>query len=413
MHVHKGVHLHGQMHLNRVIPAPALHQAIVCADVQGYGDLERTDWDRITVRDGLYAALRGAFDASGAPWASCYHEDRGDGALILVPPTVPKERLACLLPGQLAAHLDRHNERADPGARIRLRLAVHAGEVHQDAHGVVGSAINTAFRLLDSAPLRRALRGASGSLALIASDWFYREVVWQSPLCDPDTYRRVPVTVKETRTQGWIRLPEPPDRTRALLGSLTLGQISTGSLPPSGEDEDDIFSCLPLALWTFCFPRRPWADVIDAVHGALTAARAGDDGKTAYALCALGYAHAGLRQFTAALDCFQQARDTAPATERRATAWALLGLGYAHHGLDQIHPAIARYRHAVAVFGDLGEPAGQAETLYNLGRAYVRLGRSSSARDSWLTSLALFETLQSPQAKTVQAHLQSLSPVPL
>ena len=45
------------------------------------------------MRSGLYGSLRAAFVRSGIPWDLCYHEDRGDGVLILVPPEVPKSRL--------------------------------------------------------------------------------------------------------------------------------------------------------------------------------------------------------------------------------------------------------------------------------------------------------------------------------
>ncbi|OLT12515.1 hypothetical protein BJF79_22020 [Actinomadura sp. CNU-125] len=44
-------------------------------------------------------------------------------------------------------------------------------------------------------------------LALIASDWFYNEVIRQTPACAPGVYRPVPVAVKETRTRGWVRFP--------------------------------------------------------------------------------------------------------------------------------------------------------------------------------------------------------------
>ncbi|TDD69610.1 tetratricopeptide repeat protein, partial [Actinomadura rubrisoli] len=214
----------------------------------------------MAVRAGLYQALYQAFTESGIPWESCYREDRGDGALILVPPSIPKERLAGPLPLRLATLLERHNRQAGHGARIRLRAAVHAGEVHHDDHGVAGTAINTAFRLLDAGPLKHALRRSSGTLALIASDWFYREVVWQSPTCNSDAYRPVPVAVKEMQTKAWIRLPGtrepeterivrllalhpgaeisvpaaaalldlPADRARALLGSLALGEPAPG-----------------------------------------------------------------------------------------------------------------------------------------------------------------------------------------
>ncbi|TDD81030.1 tetratricopeptide repeat protein [Actinomadura darangshiensis] len=214
MHVHKGVHLHRQMH---VMPdsRPAVHRSILCVDIEGFGG--RSNWDQLVTRAGLYQALQDALAESGVPSDSCYCEDRGDGAMILVGPDVPKERLAESFPAALAAMLDRHNSSAPAGARIRIRVAVHAGEVHYDGHGVAGGSLTTTFRLLDAAPLKDALRDSPGVLALIASGWFYDEVIRQSPACGAASFRAVDVAVKETRTRAWIRLPDAPgDGTRVL-----------------------------------------------------------------------------------------------------------------------------------------------------------------------------------------------------
>jgi|SRR5271157_687576 len=190
--------------------APAVHRAIVGVDVEGFGDRRRTHLDQIAVRDGLYQALEWAFTRAGIDWEQCYHEDRGDGALILVPSEVPKTLLAQGVPAELAAAAADHNLACDQRARIRLRLAMHAGEIHHDRHGVTGTAINTAFRLLEAEPLKQALRGSPGTLAVIASRWFYEEVIRHAPACAPGSWRRVRVSVKETREDAWICLPDAP-----------------------------------------------------------------------------------------------------------------------------------------------------------------------------------------------------------
>jgi WD40 repeat protein len=114
------------------------------------------------------------------------------------------------LAGKLVAELIAHNQVHDGPARIRLRLAVHAGEVHFDEHGVAGAAINFAFRLLDAEPLKRALAGSTGVLAVIASSWFYEEVIRHHEASRPATYRRVRISVKETQDYAWICLPDDP-----------------------------------------------------------------------------------------------------------------------------------------------------------------------------------------------------------
>ncbi|CNF50131.1 Regulatory protein AfsR [Mycobacterium tuberculosis] len=228
MHVHKGVHLQEQM---QVWPTsgPAVHRSILCVDVESFG--VRTNWEQLRTRAALYQALQDALARSGVPAGSCYWEDRGDGAMILVGPDVPKERLAGPFPPALAAMLERHNGSAPAGARIRIRVALHAGEVLYDGHGVAGSSINTAFRLLEAAPLKDALRASPGVLALIASDWFYDEVVRQCPACDAASFRAVDVAVKETRTRAWVRLPDVRTDAGALLRLLAVHPGTEFSVP--------------------------------------------------------------------------------------------------------------------------------------------------------------------------------------
>src|ERR1700733_415571 len=185
--------------------------------MEGFGDRRRTNPDQVVARDGLYRALSQAFTRSGMCWEDCYHEDRGDGALILIPSDVPKSLLVTDVPRELAAALSEHNQAHARQARIRLRLAVHAGEIHYDAHGVAGTAINVAFRLLEAAPLKRALAGSSGVLAVIASRWFFEEVVRHAPASSPASYRRVPIAVKETQGSAWICRPDDPYRPDELV----------------------------------------------------------------------------------------------------------------------------------------------------------------------------------------------------
>ncbi|MFJ9784948.1 hypothetical protein ACIRSS_35630 [Amycolatopsis sp. NPDC101161] len=201
---------------------PAIHRTIFAVDVEGYGDQRRTTPDRLAMREGLYRALGRAFDDAGVPWAACRSDDCGDGVFVLAPPQIPKGLFVEFLPNALAVALHRHNLTHHAGARIRLRMALHAGEVAYDDHGVTAPAINHAFRLLDAAPLKKALKTSPGVLGLITSAWFFEEVVRHSDGLDPTTFRPVPVAVKETRTTGWIALPDRPyPANTSLLGDVT------------------------------------------------------------------------------------------------------------------------------------------------------------------------------------------------
>jgi eukaryotic-like serine/threonine-protein kinase len=189
-------------------------------DVERFSDPSRTNIDQLAVRDGLYEALIHAFEDSEISWSNCMTEDRGDGALILVPPEVPKSLLVSRVPAALVDAVTTYNESRPIQTRMRLRIALHAGEVHRDAHGFASNAINHAFRLVEAPALKSALGNSPGVLALIVSEWFYDEVVRHAPESNPFSYRQVDVNVKETQTVAWIRLPDVRAAKAASAGAL-------------------------------------------------------------------------------------------------------------------------------------------------------------------------------------------------
>jgi transcriptional regulator with XRE-family HTH domain len=209
-------------------PGPPEHRTVVCVDVAGFTARFRTT-EQLAVRGGMYRALRIAFDGAGAPWEDCEVEDRGDGAVILVAPTVPKSVLAGRLPNLLATALAQHNIEHDQSAQIRLRMAIHAGEIQFDDHGVIGNALNLAFRLLEAGPLKRALAESGGPLAVITSQWFYNEVIAPSVESASADYRRVRISVKETRATAWICLPDGPYATQQDTPRSTARRIAPTS----------------------------------------------------------------------------------------------------------------------------------------------------------------------------------------
>ena len=75
-------------------------------------------------------------------------------------------------PFAMVSGLRRHNRAHPRPEQSRLRMALHAGEVRYDEHGVTGASVNLAFRLLEAGPLKQALAGSPGPLAVIVSPWF-------------------------------------------------------------------------------------------------------------------------------------------------------------------------------------------------------------------------------------------------
>jgi hypothetical protein len=222
---------------------PGRHCAVFAVDIAGFGNLERDDQVRLHMRDTLYSVLAAAFNAAGVPWAETYREDRGDGVLVLVNGSLPHAALIDPLLDLLLRALRKYNRTAAEMARIRLRAALHAGQVYNDAHGLAGTAVNHAFRLLEAEEFKRTLSTTDAELAFITSDTLYDDVVrhGRPGLIDPDGFAEVTVHTKETEARAWIHLPGmgPPRAWSATITTRTNpghpGRTDTPRLVFNGE----------------------------------------------------------------------------------------------------------------------------------------------------------------------------------
>ncbi|MFD0903984.1 cyclic nucleotide-binding domain-containing protein [Actinomadura sediminis] len=186
---------------------------IMFTDIAGYSSAHRDDGDRLAVKSTMYELLQEAFTMSNVPWHACHREDRGDGALIVVPPEVPTTSLVDPLIAWLAARLRRHNGRAGELARFQLRLALHVGPVTPDGQGVSGWPLIQASRLLDAGPFKDRLAATGADLGFIASAFVYESVIAHSPgYVDAAAYEPMTCKVKETEVSGWMHLPGGPFR---------------------------------------------------------------------------------------------------------------------------------------------------------------------------------------------------------
>ncbi|MFB4313370.1 cyclic nucleotide-binding domain-containing protein [Actinomadura sp. 21ATH] len=184
--------------------------AVLFIDVAGFSTPARTDRDRLVIRKSVYALLEKAFERADIAWRDCHREDRGDGALIIVPPAVPAASIVDPLVGLLAAELARHNRGASERLRIRLRAALDIGPVTSDPYGVNGEVIIRAARLLDAPVFKQRLAAATAQLGFIVSEPVYDSVVRHaSGHGDPGSYVRANVKVKEARLTAWTRMLEP------------------------------------------------------------------------------------------------------------------------------------------------------------------------------------------------------------
>ncbi|MFC4912370.1 hypothetical protein [Actinomadura gamaensis] len=183
-----------------------VYTTMIAVDIVAFTDRRRDEEIRRHLRHRLYEQLREAFAMTLLPWDACYREDRGDGALVIVPPDVPPHLLLDPLAHHLLAMLRRGNRFASEPARMRLRLASHSGHVETDDHGVVGAAVNHLFRLVDAPLFREAATGSSAELSMIVSQRLYEEVLASRSILFPELYRQVEISCKETTARGWIWL---------------------------------------------------------------------------------------------------------------------------------------------------------------------------------------------------------------
>ena len=93
--------------------------------------------------------------------------------------------------------------------RIRLRVALHAGEVLRGPCGWVGTDLNTACRMVNGSPLYRELmRNPQSDLVLIVSDAVHQAVVRHGHRgVDPAEYAPVHLQAKELDIRAWIERP--------------------------------------------------------------------------------------------------------------------------------------------------------------------------------------------------------------
>ncbi|MER7463994.1 hypothetical protein [Streptomyces sp. NPDC097981] len=188
------------------------YRAVLAVDIErsaGRGNLAL-----LAIREVLSTALRASFEQSGIAWESCLREDLGDGLRVVPPAGVRKTRLVHPLVHELAARLRAHNRTAGPATRIRVRIALHAGDVHLGRDGeVCGRPLEVLARLLDAAPARSALARAPQTTpaVLLLSQHFYEETVPHGhPGIEPDDFRKVTFTAKEYTADAWLHVPGQP-----------------------------------------------------------------------------------------------------------------------------------------------------------------------------------------------------------
>jgi hypothetical protein len=188
------------------------YRAMLAVDIESSGG--RGNLAQLKIRETLSSALTSSLDRSGIEVSACRRDDLGDGFRFIVPRVVGKSRLIYPLMHELAGRLRESNDGAAPQTRVRVRAALHAGDVYLDHDGgVAGAPLETLARLLDAAPLRQALAQAPGTVpvAVLISQHFYDETAPHGyPGIDAGAFRKVRVSAKEYTADAWLYVPGNP-----------------------------------------------------------------------------------------------------------------------------------------------------------------------------------------------------------
>ena len=199
-------------------PASALglpsYRVIVALDIER--STSRPNPIKGELRNKTYELFEAALTNAGID--SCHYDrfiDRGDGILALIhpvdqaPKTLLLNRVFPLLSQLLTdynASLPQHSQLQ---RQLRIRVVMHAGEVHYDANGCFGEALEIAFRLLDADRVKRLFREITDPLILVVSEDIHSSVVRHGyDGIDHETFHQlVRVRLAGRRYSGWIHLP--------------------------------------------------------------------------------------------------------------------------------------------------------------------------------------------------------------
>ncbi|TDD93349.1 hypothetical protein E1298_09840 [Actinomadura rubrisoli] len=183
-------------------PARTRHYLLFGTDICGYSRCDQSA--QIQLRDSSFKIFQEACRSACIPPRLCRVEDRGDGLLMVADSKIGLEAVFPTFINSARAGVREHNARlARKDSRMRLRMALHAGFLHRDAHGFSGDAVNHLSRLLDAPAFKDRMAEHGAAFAVIVSADLYHDAA-SFHLIDPRIATPIDVNVKETRSRAWM-----------------------------------------------------------------------------------------------------------------------------------------------------------------------------------------------------------------
>lgn len=189
---------------------PALPHTVVEYDTEGSsrGLLHR----QIHLDKALELNMDTALHAFGHTADGWFRRIDGDSGIVAAPADVPKDRIVGDLCHEMITALRNFNRMMNEQGRLRVRVAMAAGDIVVHGGHINGTPVTEAARLRDSVQLRQEMRDQDeADLCLILSDQLYTDAVLNGNRdMDPAQFHRVEVSVKDYATVGWIWRPHRP-----------------------------------------------------------------------------------------------------------------------------------------------------------------------------------------------------------
>jgi hypothetical protein len=177
----------------------------IAADVVGYSRHIATVADQTQER--LVDVLRASRRYAELDEATIDLQPQGDGQFAVLPPGIDELRAIPRLIRGLRASLREINLDLPDTVRLRLRVAMHRGAVKPSANGWVGASAIAVHRILDSQPVRAAMRDLTAEFVVAVPDFLFRDVISQCfDFPKPDDFRDVIVEIPEKGfvERAWI-----------------------------------------------------------------------------------------------------------------------------------------------------------------------------------------------------------------
>jgi hypothetical protein len=183
-----------------------LHHTVVATDIVGSSAFDSQL--QLKMRADLLGLMTDAVRRQGLTIDELYPADLGDGIRLHVPPTISPVTMMDPLISDLARGLRLHRKSANESTRLRLRVALHMGLLHQEpTGGWAGTVLNECARLLDAPDARALIAKSPADLIVLASEEFFDAVVRPGYAIDPEEFRKIAIHLKETDAHAWAHLP--------------------------------------------------------------------------------------------------------------------------------------------------------------------------------------------------------------